>query len=110
MPFSVINPAYNVIKAWIQFWNNNLLAQLSPSDSTSAIKVAEIAPPTVGTDTHGERWNPRDNKKQNNDAALPVNELMKEIIPKLEKEDDMVSTGMGNDVVKQWNETMGKAT
>lgn len=108
VPFSVINPVYNGTKAWLHFWTMNLRSQLSQSDTTSHIKVIEIAPPTVGTDLHRERSNPDDNKKENNEAALTVDEFMKVIIPKLENGDDMIAAGMANDIVKQWHDTMGQ--
>lgn len=108
VPFSVINPVYNGTKAWLHFWSMNLRTQLSQSDTTSHIRVTEIAPPTVGTDLHRERSNPDDNKKENNDAALTVDDFMKEIVPQLENGDDMIAAGMANDIVKQWYATMGQ--
>lgn len=108
VPFFVINPVYNSTKARLHFWSINLRAQLPQSDSTSRIKVVEIARPTVGTNLHRERSNPDDNKKENNYAALTIDEFMKKMIPKLENGGDMISAGMGHDIVKKWHDTMGQ--
>lgn len=71
------------------------------------MRIVEIAPPAVGTDLHREREDPDDNKKHKNPQALTVEEFMDEVTKKLENGDDMITAGMGNDIVNQWHETMG---
>ena len=103
VPFSVINPVYCGTKAWLHFWSMDLRAQLKDSK----VKVIEIAPPTVATDLHREREDPDDNKKEKNKQALSVEEFTDEVIGKWKKGDEMISAGMGNDIVKSWEESMG---
>lgn len=102
-PFSIINPVYNGTKAWMHFWSMALRVQLKDSN----VKVIEIAPPTVATDLHRERENPDDNKKENNKSALSVEEFTEETIGKWESGIEMISAGMGNDIVNSWEGSMG---
>lgn len=103
-PFPIINPVYNGTKAWMHFWSMALRVQLKDS----SINVVEIAPPTVATDLHRERKNPDDNKKENNQNALTVEEFTKETIEKWKKGQEMISAGMGNNIVDSWESSMGK--
>lgn len=104
VPFSIINPVYNGTKAWVHFWSMALRVQLKDSN----VKVIEIAPPTVATDLHRERENPDDNKKENNKAALSVEEFTEETIGKWKKGDEMIGAGMAADIVSSWEGSMGK--
>jgi short-subunit dehydrogenase involved in D-alanine esterification of teichoic acids len=103
VPFSVINPVYCGTKAWVHFWCMDLRAQLKDTN----IKVIEIAPPTVATDLHRERTNPDDNKKENNEAALSVEEFTEETIAKWKKGDDTIAAGPANKIVDTWEEHLG---
>ncbi|KAI9150341.1 putative oxidoreductase DltE 3 [Paramyrothecium foliicola] len=105
IPFSIINPVYNGTKAWLHFWSMNLRTQLQQGGSK--IRVVEIAPPTVATDLHRERAHPDDNKKHHNSKALSIEEFMDVVAKKLEQGDDLITAGMGEDVVKKWNEAFG---
>ncbi|KAK3938699.1 hypothetical protein QBC46DRAFT_439765 [Diplogelasinospora grovesii] len=111
VPFSIINPVYNGTKAWLHFWSMNLRTQLR--NGGTKIRVVEIAPPSVGTDLHRDREDPDDNKKHKNPNALTVEEFMDEISKKLEKGDEMITAGMGNQLVEKWygayGETYNKA-
>jgi short-subunit dehydrogenase involved in D-alanine esterification of teichoic acids len=71
------------------------------------VRIVEIAPPAVGTDLHREREDPDDNKKHKNPNALTVEEFMDEITKKLENGDEMISAGMGDEIVEKWHGTMG---
>ncbi|KAF1939971.1 NAD(P)-binding protein [Clathrospora elynae] len=104
VPFSVVNPVYCGTKAWVHFWSMDLRAQLKGSN----VKVIEIAPPTVETDLHRERSDPDDNKKANNKAALSVDEFVEETVGKWKKGDEMISAGMGNEIVEKWEGSMGE--
>lgn len=103
VPFSVINPVYNGTKAWLHFWSLALRTQLKETN----VRVIEIAPPAVGTDLHREREDPDDNKKDKNPNALTVEEFMDEVRKKLERGDEMITAGIGNGIVDEWNATMG---
>jgi short-subunit dehydrogenase involved in D-alanine esterification of teichoic acids len=74
----------------------------------SSVKIVEIAPPTVATDLHRERENPDDNKKENNKNALSTEEFVEETIGKWKKGEEMISAGMANDIVNDWENSMGK--
>nr|POE48608.1 putative oxidoreductase dlte [Quercus suber] len=106
-PFSIINPVYNATKSWLHFWSMNLRTQLQQADVN--VRVVEIAPPTVSTDLHRERENPDDNKKENNESALSVDEFMKEIVDGWKQDKDVVSAGMGVDLVQRWYKEFGPA-
>ncbi|KAI0550703.1 putative short-chain dehydrogenases/reductase [Xylaria curta] len=103
-PFSLVNPVYNGTKAWLHFWSINLRAQLEGTN----VKVIEIAPPTVTTDLHRDREDPRDNDKSKNANALSVDEFIAEISKPLKNGDATIGAGMAVGVVKEWDETMGK--
>lgn len=105
-PFSVINPNYNGTKAWLHMFTTNLRTQMR--DAGSKIKVVEIAPPAVGTDLHRDRTDPDDNKKEKGANALTVEEFMEDVEEGWKTDLDTVSAGMGKDVVKRWDESMGE--
>lgn len=104
VPFSIVNPVYNGTKAWMHFWSMALRTQLNES----SVHVVEIAPPTVATDLHRERENPDDNKKENNKAALSVDEFVEETVGKWKSGAEMIAAGMANEIVNSWEESMGK--
>ncbi|OAR01727.1 hypothetical protein LLEC1_03267 [Akanthomyces lecanii] len=106
LPFSFINPIYNGTKAWVHFWSMNLRTQLA--GAKSPVRVVEIAPPTVATDLHRERENPDDNKKENNEKSLSVDEFVREVAEKLERGEEMISAGPGWQLVDDWYRTFGK--
>ncbi|KAI1340710.1 NAD(P)-binding protein [Xylariaceae sp. FL0016] len=103
VPFSIINPCYNGTKAWVHFWSMNLRSQLKGT----GVRIVEIAPPMVESDLHRERENPDDNKKSNNASAMSMDEFMDEVSRKMEQGDEMISAGMGHNVVKKWHDTFG---
>lgn len=108
MPSSVINPVYNGTKSWLHFWTMNLRTQLRTSkDGGNKIRVVEIAPPTVSTDLHRERADPNDNKKEQNSAALSVQEFMDEVTSAWKKDEDVISPGPAKQVVEKWYNTYG---
>lgn len=83
----------------------NLRTQLRSKGSS--VRVVKIAPPSIGTDLHRERQNPDDNKKKINSKALTINEFISEVIEKLEKGDEVLSAGQGNEVIYKWYTTFG---
>ncbi|KAF1923082.1 uncharacterized protein M421DRAFT_104670 [Didymella exigua CBS 183.55] len=101
VPFSIINPVYNGTKAWMHFWSMALRKQLK----NSGVRVVEIAPPTVATDLHREREDPDDNKKENNKAALSVEEFIEETVGKWKSGEEMIAAGMANGIVNSWEES-----
>ena len=103
VPFSIINPVYCGTKAWMHFWSMDLRTQLKDT----GVKVIEIAPPTVGTELHRDRSDPDDNKKEKNENALTVEEFTTEAMDKWKAGKEMISAGMGNDIVASWEESMG---
>jgi short-subunit dehydrogenase involved in D-alanine esterification of teichoic acids len=103
VPFSIINPVYCGTKAWMHFWSMDLRTQLKDT----SVNVIEIAPPTVGTELHRERSDPDDNKKENNENALTVEEFTTEAMDKWKAGKEMISAGMGNDIVASWEQSMG---
>lgn len=108
MPSSVINPVYNGTKAWQHFWSMNLRTQLRTSkDGGDRIRVVEIVPPTVSTDLHRERADPNDNKKEQNSAALSLDEFMDELTSGWKKDEEVISAGSGNELVEKWYSTYG---
>jgi short-subunit dehydrogenase involved in D-alanine esterification of teichoic acids len=106
-PFSIINPVYNGSKAWMHFWTMNLRTQLS-KDKTD-VRVVEIVPPSVGTDLHRERENPDDNKKEKGAEALTIDEFMAEVAEQLEQDKEVISAGMGKELVDKWYGAFGEA-
>jgi len=108
MPSSVINPVYNGTKSWLHFWTMNLRTQLRTSkDGGNKIRVVEIAPPTVSTDLHRERADPNDNKKEQNSAALSVQEFMDEVTSAWKKDEEVISPGPAKQVVEKWYNAYG---
>lgn len=105
-PFSVINPVYNGTKAWLHFWTMNLRSQLNMDKH--GVRVVEILPPSVGTDLHREREDPDDNKKEKGANALTVEEFMKEVEEQLDEDKDVISAGMGKELVGRWYGAFGK--
>ncbi|KAK5946221.1 hypothetical protein PMZ80_000362 [Knufia obscura] len=105
-PISLVNPVYNGSKAWLHFFTVNMRTQLAKNQTR--VKVIEIVPPTVATDLHRERTNPDDNKKANNQAALELPEFMAEIEEGLRNGEDTISAGSGKQLVKIWQDGMGK--
>lgn len=103
IPISIINPVYNGTKSWAHFWSMNLRTQLKDTN----ISIIEIAPPTVATDLHRERSNPDDNKKENNKAALSVDEFMDEVTKKLKNGDNVIGAGSSAKVVDRWYKEFG---
>jgi short-subunit dehydrogenase involved in D-alanine esterification of teichoic acids len=103
VPFSIINPVYNGTKAWVHFWSMALRKQLEGS----GVRVVEIAPPTVATDLHREREDPDDNKKSKNQGALSTEEFVEEVVGKWKGGEEMISAGMANEIVGNWEESMG---
>lgn len=105
IPFSIINPVYNGTKAWLHFFTMTLRTQLAKNAN---IKVVEIAPPTVATDLHRERDDPDDNKKENNSAALSVDEFMHEVVKGWKEGKDLISAGPGVEIVQKWVDAYGE--
>lgn len=103
VPFAIGNPCYNATKAWLHSWTMGLRAQLAGS----GVRVVEVAPPLVGTDLHREHDDPDNNKKHKNAMALTVEEYMAEVAGKLERGDDMVTAGMGQQMVDKWYGAFG---
>ncbi|KAI1459687.1 NAD(P)-binding protein [Annulohypoxylon moriforme] len=101
VPFSIINPVYNGTKSFLRFFSMALRSQLKDTP----VRVVEIVPPTVSTDLHRERENPKDNSKENNPNALSLEEFMKEISKKLEKGEETIGAGLGDELVKKWYST-----
>jgi len=104
VPFSIVNPVYNGTKAWVHFWTMNLRTQLKDSK----VKVVEIVPPTVATDLHRDRSNPDDNKKENNQSALSVDEFMEFVTKGWEQDKETIGAGMGVDLVEKWQDAFGE--
>lgn len=112
VPFSVINPVYSGTKAWMHFWSMNLRTQLeraaAEKGQKNKIKVVEIAPPSVETDSRRGRDETDDNKKKERDPnALSAAEFMDEVTRKLEEGDETIGAGMSAGVVQQWYDQFG---
>jgi short-subunit dehydrogenase involved in D-alanine esterification of teichoic acids len=106
-PVSLVNPVYNGTKAWVHFFTMNLRSQLRQAESK--IKVVEIVPPTVSTELHRERKDPRDNTKEHgNQAALSVEEFMAEVKEGWESDRDTCAAGLGHELVEKWYGTFGE--
>ncbi|KAI3325500.1 short-chain dehydrogenase [Xylariaceae sp. AK1471] len=101
VPFSIFNPVYNGTKAWLHFWSMNLRSQLKHTN----VWVVEIAPPTIATDLH--RDNRDDIKKDKKSNALPLRQFIKEVSEKLEKGEETIGAGMGDEIVNKWYGTFG---
>ncbi|KAI1086140.1 NAD(P)-binding protein [Rostrohypoxylon terebratum] len=103
VPFSMINPVYNGTKSFLRFFSMALRSQLKDTK----VRVVEIVPPTVSTALHRERENPNDNSKENNPDALSLEEFMNEISGKLEKGEETIGAGLGDELVTKWYDTFG---
>lgn len=108
VPFSIINPVYNATKAWVHFWTMNLRTQINWAGDGDRIKVVEIAPPGVESDLHREREDPDDNKKSRNGGVLSMEEFMGEVERKLERGEEVITAGMGNELVDKWYGVYGE--
>ncbi|KAL6243262.1 hypothetical protein RBB50_009814 [Rhinocladiella similis] len=110
LPSSVINPVYNGTKAWVHFFTMNLRTQYRNGDSErgKALKVVEIAPPTVSTELHRERTDPGDNSKEKNKNAMSVDEFMDEVEEGWREGRDLIAPGPARDVVKTWVDAYGE--
>jgi short-subunit dehydrogenase involved in D-alanine esterification of teichoic acids len=97
IPFSIINPVYNGTKAFMHFNTMNLRSQLEQAGDN--IKVVEIAPPSVTTDLHREREDPRDNTKDKNPNALSVEEFLEEVKKGWRENADCIGAGMSQKIV-----------
>jgi short-subunit dehydrogenase involved in D-alanine esterification of teichoic acids len=106
IPFSIINPVYNGTKAWLHFWSIALRKQLEQQGKN--VKVVEIAPPSVESNLHRDRTDPDDNKKHKGASALSMEEFMEDVRKGWEAGDDLISAGMGKEIVQDWEDTMGK--
>ena len=70
--------------------------------------MIEIAPPSVETDLHRERKNPRDNKKGPGSNAISVEEFMDEVTKGWENNDEVIAPGPAKVSVDAWYDTLGK--
>lgn len=108
VPFSVVNPVYNAAKSWVHFFTTNLRTQLKQAGKDK-IRVIEIIPPAVETDLHRDRVDPDDNKRaKGNKMALTIDEFMHEVRQGWENNEELVTAGPGNEIVAEWQATMGK--
>jgi short-subunit dehydrogenase involved in D-alanine esterification of teichoic acids len=107
VPFSVVNPVYNGAKAWLHFFTTNLRTQVKQAGKDK-IRIVEIVPPAVESDLHRERVDPDDNKRhKGNKIALTQEEFMDEVRKGWEEGQETITAGPGNEIVSQWNSTMG---
>jgi len=102
VPTSVVNPVYNGTKAFVHFHTMNLRTQLRRDEDGRRIRVVEIVPPTVATDLHRERSDPDDNKKERNEAALSVDEFVRDVARGLDEGRETIGAGMGQAMVDRW--------
>lgn len=108
VPFSVVNPVYNGAKAWLHFFTTNLRTQVKQAGKEK-IRIVEIVPPAVESDLHRERVDPDDNKRhQGNKIALTQEEFMDEVRKGWEEGQETITAGPGNEIVSEWDSTMGK--
>jgi short-subunit dehydrogenase involved in D-alanine esterification of teichoic acids len=105
LPSSVINPVYNGTKAWVHMFSLNLRTQYEKSGK---IKVVEIAPPTVSTALHRDRTDPSDNSKEKNQAAMSVDEFIKEVEQGWEQGKDIIAPGPAGAVIDAWYGALGE--
>ncbi len=105
LPSSVINPVYNGTKAWVHMFSLNLRTQYEKSGK---IKVVEIAPPTVSTALHRDRTDPSDNSKEKNQAAMSVDEFLKEVEEGWAQGKDIIAPGPAGAVVDAWYGALGE--
>ena len=108
VPFSVVNPVYNGAKAWLHFFTTNLRTQVKQAGKEK-IRIVEIVPPAVESDLHRERVDPDDNKRhKGNKIALTQEEFMDEVRKGWEEGQETITAGPGNEIVSEWDLTMGK--
>merc|ERR1712071_667560 len=108
VPFSVVNPVYNGSKAWVHFFTTNLRTQVKQAGKEK-IRIVEIVPPAVESDLHRERVDPDDNKRhKGNKIALTQEEFMDEVRQGWDEGKETITAGPGNEIVSEWEETMGK--
>ncbi|KAK5219685.1 hypothetical protein LTR47_007209 [Exophiala xenobiotica] len=105
LPSSVINPVYNGTKAWVHFFTMNLRTQYAQSDK---LRVVEIAPPTVSTDLHRERTDPKDNSKEKNQAALSLEEFISDVEQGWKEGRELIAPGPAGAVVGEWVKAYGE--
>lgn len=60
------------------------------------------------SDLHREREDPDDNKKSKNKSVLSMEEFMGEVTRKLEAGQEVISAGMGNELVDRWYTAYGE--
>jgi len=108
LPSSVINPVYNGTKAWLHFFTLNMRTQFSNGPNASKLKIVEIAPPTVSTELHRERVDPKDNSKEKNSAALSLDEFMADVEKGWKEGKDMIAPGPASAAVDAWYGAFGE--
>jgi short-subunit dehydrogenase involved in D-alanine esterification of teichoic acids len=109
LPSSLINPVYNGTKAWLHFFTLNLRSQYAKGGLEDKLKIVEIAPPTVSTELHRERTDPKDNSKEKNAKAMSVEEFMDDVEKGWEEGKDIIAPGPAGAVVGKWYRAYGEA-
>lgn len=107
LPMSIINPNYNGTKAHVHFWSTNLRSQLKQGGSS--VKIIEIVPPSVTTDLHRERDDPKDNTKEKMPAALSVDEFMDEVKEGFKSGKTTIGAGPSKQWIEKWEKEFGGA-
>ncbi|CEH17715.1 short-chain dehydrogenase [Ceraceosorus bombacis] len=102
-PFSILNPVYNGTKAFIHFWAIAQRVQLKETN----VRVIELVPPSVATELHRSRVDPKDSHK--NPESLRVEQWISDTAKGLESNADTVSAGPGIALTQKWDETFGQS-
>jgi short-subunit dehydrogenase involved in D-alanine esterification of teichoic acids len=90
------------------FISTNLRTQVKQAGKEK-IRIVEIVPPAVESDLHRERVDPDDNKRhKGNKIALTQEEFMDEVRKGWEEGQETITAGPGNEIVSEWDSTMGK--
>lgn len=103
VPVVPLCPGYNASKAWMRSWSINLRTQLRDTN----VRVVEIAPPMVETNLHRHHDDPDNNKKHKNPMSLSIDEFMKEVSEKLERDDETVAAGTAAQHSEKWWNAFG---
>jgi short-subunit dehydrogenase involved in D-alanine esterification of teichoic acids len=106
-PLLVSCPIYCATKFFMHSFTMNLRSQLEYDAATKHISVVEIVPPMVSTDLHREHADPDDNKKENNQMAMSIEEFMADLVAGWKDGKTTIGAGMAKKSVATWFQNFG---
>lgn len=91
------------LAAFMHFYTESQRTQLK----STSIRVVEIIPPSVHTALHRDREDPDDNNPSKSNA-ITQEDFMNQVAEGWEKDQDVITAGMGKELVKKWYDAYGE--